>query len=229
MAEATGRTVEEAIDRALEQLGASREESTVEILQVPRPALLGFGGRDARVRVTVLRPADVAAPALPSVAAEVVREIVARMGLDVSTTAGGDADRVEVVLTGRDVSAVIGRHGQTLDAIEFLVALVLGNRLGRRVAVALDAGGYRGKREHALHELARKAANRVVRERRPVFLDPMTPRERRVVHLALRDDPRVTTSSVGEGDDRRVVVHPAEGRPGVRPEGAPEGVDDEEE
>lgn len=229
MAEATGKTVEEAIERALEQLGARREESTVEILQAPKPAIFGFGGRDARVRVTVQRPAETAPSEVPAAAAEIVREIVSRMGLDVSPAGRGDAERVEVVLTGRDVSAAIGRRGQTLDAIEFLTALVLGSRLGRKVLVTLDAEGYRSRRERAVREVARKAADRVARERKPVFLDPMLPRERRIVHLALRDDPRVTTSSVGEGDDRRVVVHPAEWRPGPRPEGAPEEIDDDGE
>jgi spoIIIJ-associated protein len=150
------------------------------------------------------------------------------MGLDVSVTARAQAERVEVVLDGRDVPAAIGRHGQTLDAIEFLTAHLLGTRLGRRVFVVLDAGGYRGMRERTLRGIARRAAERAARERKPVFLDPMNARERRVVHLALRDDPRVTTSSVGEDDDRRVVVHPSERRFGARPEGAPEEVDEDD-
>ncbi|MDR7554890.1 MAG: RNA-binding cell elongation regulator Jag/EloR [Armatimonadota bacterium] len=239
--EATGRTVDEAVEKALAQLGVTRQGAVVEILQSPRPALLGLGRKDAIVRVTVKEAepegrADVGSmqePGLPSAdletaAAEVVARMTARMGLDVTVRARGEGEHVVVDIAGRDVSAVIGRHGQTLDAIELLTALTLGNRFGRRIFLTLDAEGYREKRERVLRDIARKAADRAARERKPVFLDPMSARERRVVHLALRDDRRVTTSSVGENDDRRVVVHPSEWRRGARPPGAPEDIDEDD-
>jgi len=242
--EATGRTVEEAVGKALAQLGARREEATVEILQSPRPALLGLGRREAVVRVTVkeVEPPAVVQPdqrveperrlpqGLEAAAAEVVEQLTRHMGLDVTVTAHGqETGHVSVEVAGKDVSAVIGRHGQTLDAIELLSALVLGNRYGQRVFLTVDAEGYREKRARTLRGIARKAADRAVRERKPVFLEPMSARERRIVHLALRDDGRVTTSSVGEGDDRRVVVHPSEWRRDARPPGAPEDVDEDDD
>ncbi len=239
--EATGRTVDEAVEKALAQLGVRRQEATVEILQSPRPALLGLGRRDAIVRVTVKEaepegPPDVGSTQEPgpgaadpeTAAADVVARMTAHMGLDVTVRARGEGEHVVVDVAGRDVSAVIGRHGQTLDAIELLTSLILGNRFGRRIFLVVDAEGYREKRERTLREIARKAADRAARDRKPVFLDPMSARERRIVHLALRDDRRVTTSSVGENDDRRVVVHPAEWRRDARPPGAPEDIDEDD-
>lgn len=200
--EASGRTIEEAVALAASQMGVSREEIDVEVLQEPRPALLGLGGREARVRVT-RRPTDGA------LAGRVAAEVLDLMGYTVTADVQEAAGRTTVALEGQEIGAVIGRDGQTLDAIELLVGLQLAKRLGRRAHVTIDIEGYRAKREAVLEKVAGEAARRAVRERKPIFLEPMDPRDRRTVHLTLQHDPRVTTSSVGEDQDRRVVVHPS--------------------
>ena len=212
-AETAGRTVDEAVERALKELGAAREDVDVEILQEPKPALLGFGGREARVRVT-------RRPGPGSLAREAAVEILGLMGLTTTSAEVTEtAEGVSVTLEGQDLDSLIGSHGRTLGAIEFLVSLRLSRRAGHKVPLLLDAAGYRARREEALRQTARQAAERAAREGKPVFLDPMDPRDRRTVHLALKDDPAVATMSEGEEDERRVVVHPREGSPAETSEG----------
>lgn len=202
-AEGAGRTVDEAVEHALRQLGVTREDVEIEVLQEARPAILGLGGREARVRL-VKRPT-------PAVAAQAfVTEAVAAMGHEVTAVGEDRPDGVKIVLFGNDLGGLIGRRGHTLDALELLTAMHLQRQFGRRVEVSLDAERYRAKREKVLLDAARRAASRAVREQKEVPLEPMTARDRRTVHLALREDRRVETTSRGEGDARRVVVIPKE-------------------
>jgi spoIIIJ-associated protein len=146
------------------------------------------------------------------VAEEACREIMRCSGFDVRVLAvPGDPVRVE--LQGPDAGRIIGRHGATLQALQYLVARIVGHRVSRHVRVKVDVEGYRVRRENALRSLAQRAADHAVRERRRVELDPMNPEERRVVHLALADDGDVRTESVGEGDDRRVCIVPVDDEP----------------
>jgi spoIIIJ-associated protein len=202
-AEAVGRTVEEAVERALRELGAARDDVDIEILQEPRPALLGFGGREARVRVT-------RRPSPAEIAATFVAQTLELMGQAVTVHTAERDDTLYLTLEGTQLDGVIGRQGQALDAVEILLSLHLQRRTGRRVPVVVDAGGYRARQEQALAEAAQAAAERAVREAATVALDPMEPRERRLVHLALKDDPRVTTVSEGEEEHRHVVIVPRE-------------------
>lgn len=204
--EASGRTLEEAIQRALEELGAARDEVEVEVLQDPRPALLGFGGREARVRV-VRRPSPAA------LAAAFVTQVFELMGHHVEVDVAGGDEALSLTLGGAPARTLVGRGGDMLDAIEVLTALHLQRRLGRRVQVEVDAAGYRAQQEKTLADAAREAADRAVREGAAVSLDPMEPKQRRIVHLALRDDPRVRTASEGEDEHRHVVVIPREDAP----------------
>ncbi len=199
-AEASARTVEEAIALATRELGVSREEVDIQILQEPRPALLGLGGRDARVRVT-RRSTEGA------LAEKIATDILELMGYTATGDVQESGGRTTVVLEGQEIGGLVGPRGQPLDALEFLVGLQIAKRVGHRVQVTLDAEGYRARREAALQAIASQAASRAVRERKPVPLEPMDPRDRRTVHLALQHDPRVVTSSVGEDENRRVVVH----------------------
>ena len=103
---------------------------------------------------------------------------------------------------------LIGRHGDTLAALQFLLGLLVSRQAERRVRVTVDIEGYRERRARLLRDMALRAAERVTRYRQPIFLDPMIPSERRIVHLTLQDHPAVATHSIGEGDSRRVVVSP---------------------
>ncbi len=203
-AEASGRTVSEAVARALEQMGVSREDVDVEILQEPKAALLGFGGRDARVRLT---PRPGAAETLELLAAEVTR----LMGFQAAVEADATAEGLAATLQGRGLAPLIGRDGRTLDALEMLLGLLLQRRLGRKAVVSVDVQGYRTGREKAVREAALRAAERAVREGVPVPLAPMSARDRRCAHIALKDDARVTTMSRGEDVARHVVVAPRAG------------------
>lgn len=199
--EGTGRTIDEAVHNALQHLGAAREDVDVEVLQEPRPALLGFGGREARVRVTLRRAA--AGPA-----GDFVMTALHRMGYSAEVHTEETSEGITVTIGGKDISGLVGRHGRTLDALEVLLAVHLHRETGKRTQVVVDAEGYRARREKALVEQAIQAAERAVAQRTAVALDPMEPRDRRTVHLTLRDDERVSTSSEGEGEHRHVVVVP---------------------
>jgi len=109
-------------------------------------------------------------------------------------------------ITGRDLSILIGRQGETLRALQYIVRLMVSHRLKRWINVVVDVEGYKKRREVLLEQLARRMAERVVLSGRPVALEPMPPNERRIVHLTLRDHPKVITQSVGEGDRRRVTI-----------------------
>lgn len=120
----------------------------------------------------------------------------------------GDEGEIILDIVGDDLGALIGRHGRTLDALQILVSSITNRALDLRYPVVVDVSGYRHRRRMKLEEIARRAADRVVRQRRSVELRPMTSFERRVVHMALRDDRRVTTRSEGEEPRRMVVIHP---------------------
>jgi spoIIIJ-associated protein len=137
-----------------------------------------------------------------------VTSALALLGYQVVATVAPVDDGLLVTLEGHEIAALIGRHGKLLDALEILLALSLQRQLGRRIQVTVDAAGYRARREKALLEQAQQAAERALAEGTAVALEPMEPRDRRIVHLALRDDSRISTASEGEGDHRHVVVTP---------------------
>jgi spoIIIJ-associated protein len=201
-ADGAGRTIEEAVGAALQSLSALRDEVDIEILQEPKPAILGFGGREARVRAS-------RRPTAGALVQEVATRALGLMGYDVSADLEETQEGVTVTLKGDGLSGLIGRHGQTLDALEFLVALHVAKHTGRRVMTVLDADGYRARREKTLVDLALQAAEGAARDGRPVPLEPMEAKERRIVHMALQGDARVKTSSEGEEGARYVVVFPA--------------------
>lgn len=197
-----GASVEEAVAAALEELGVGREQVEVEVVQEARRGVLGvWGGREALVRVRVRQTAA-------EMAGEFVRRVGEALGLRLEVAARAEDGAVMVEAGGEDVGVLIGRRGETLDALEYLVALGVRRRFGDKVGVSVDVGGYRRRRSQALAELARRSAARAVRTGREVALRPMCARERRVVHLALRDYPGVRTGSRGEEPFRRVVITP---------------------
>jgi len=250
-AEGAGRTVEEAIRNALRTLGAKRDDVDLMVLDEGSRGVLGLGSREARVRVTLLsameageaeetaaapapeaaRPAAADDPA--GVARRVTASLVDAMGIGASVTAREDPDGVQVTVTGPQLAPLIGRHGQTLEALDLLVNLMTTRQLGRRVQVSVDAERYRERRRETLQALTRRVVGRVRRSGEPVPLDPMPASERRFIHTMLADDPQVTTYSEGEGADRHIVIAPrgsvpaggreAAGSPASGRAGAPRG------
>jgi spoIIIJ-associated protein len=151
------------------------------------------------------RPAENAG----EVARETLARILALMGLEAEVALEPQPDdsfRLEV--TGEETDVVVGRHGSTINALQYLVGLIAHNRLGERVRVVIDAGGYRAQREETLIELARSYAQQVRETGQEAVLDALHSYERRIIHTALADDPDVTTYSEGEEPERRVVITP---------------------
>ena len=120
----------------------------------------------------------------------------------------GDDGELILDITGDDLAVLIGRHGKTLDALQFLVSAITVRTIGFRYPVVIDVEGYKSRQRQKLESIARSSANRAASQHRSVKLRPMTPYERRLVHIALRDDDRVETASEGEGSARHVVIIP---------------------
>ncbi|MGE0686602.1 MAG: RNA-binding cell elongation regulator Jag/EloR [Dehalococcoidia bacterium] len=151
------------------------------------------------------------------IAVSVLENLVQLMGLEATVTprepetAGDGLGMIESVLDveGDDLGILIGRRGQTLMSLQYVLNLILSKKTGRRVAYGVDVDGYRRRREEALVSLAKRTASRVRGTGRSVTLEPMPPNERRIVHMALADDPAVLTVSIGEGEARKVAITPA--------------------
>ena len=210
--ERSAASVEEAIEAALDELGVSEQEAEIEIVQEPQKGLLGFGAQEAVVKVRVRQEepdvADVEEQA--QLAEEFVAGLLERMGLD------AEVDHNEVdgvmyvdVLAGEDAEGMgllIGRHGQTLDALQEVVRSAVQRQTQARCRVLVDVEDYRKRRRSQLAEKARAAAVRVGRTGRSERLEPMSPYERKIVHDAVSEVAGVETSSEGEEPERRVVI-----------------------
>ena len=212
--EATGETVGEAkwaALRELEQLvpGLDRDAVEFEVLSEGERGLLGVGYTPARVVAHTTEAAGDAGGGsdAASGASEFVRRIVAAIGADVAVTVSEREGTVLVVCTGDDLGRVIGKHGQTIDAIQYLANAVVRAEGGEH-EVVVDAAGYRARRSAALETQARKAAQRAAALGDRIELEPMTAVERKIVHEALKDDPAVETASEGSEPNRFVVVLP---------------------
>lgn len=201
--ETTGRTEEDAIDAALRELGKSRDEVSVEVLERARSGFLGIGGNPAKVRVSYEEQDSNVAKV-----ETFLKGLIERMGVEatVSSEFNEEDNVISVELSGEHVASLIGRRGETLDAIQHISNYVLNNGSEERVRVNIDAENYRAKRAETLSALAQKTASKVVRYRRNMTLEPMNAYERHVIHTALQDYPGVTTYSTGTEPNRRVVV-----------------------
>lgn len=226
--EFTGKTVEDAVEKALAALGKTRDEVEIAVLSEGSRGLLGIGAEDARVAVRVLpRPAPQpnapvgeadAEEKLVAVAKETLETLVRLMGVKAYVEVKRDvelpgADRVPFVLdiqSDDDLGILIGRRAETLSALQYITRLIVGHKTKMWANFAVDVQQYRVRRGHALQNLAHRMAERVQETRRAVALEAMPPAERRIVHLALRDHPHVVTQSIGEGENRKVMILPKE-------------------
>ena len=202
-------TVEEAVRLAAEELGVPQEDLTVEVLQEPQKKAFGlFGGTPAQVKVTVkeTNPADAAVAFL--------RDILAKMGVeDVEITVKEDEDTCALTLEGEDLGFIIGRRGETLDALQYLTSLVANRVESAFRRVTVNVGNYREKREKTLSSLARKSAIQAAKSGRKTSLEPMNPYERRIIHTAVQKVEGATSYSVGSEPHRHVVIAPSEDNP----------------
>lgn len=201
--ERTGRTVEEAVEAGLAELELGREEVEVEVLEEPNKGLFGIiGSRLARVRLTEK-------PTPPKIAEKFLHKVLAAMGVsaEIQVQSSGN-NQYYLSFHGKDLGILIGRRGDTLDALQYLVNLVVNRRTSTRVKLVLDVEEYRRRREDTLVRLAQRLSDKVKRTRKNVVLEPMNPQERRVIHTALQNDPSVYTFSQGNEPYRKVVISP---------------------
>jgi len=214
--EVSAKTVEEAIERGIQQLGLTREQVETVVLNKGRSGFLGMGAEEAVVRLTPLLPARDESD-LPSAAKAALEEILRRMKLKAHVELRTDVQPEEgesgippiaLEVDGEDLGILIGRRGETLAALQYILRLIVAHQEKARVPLTVDVEGYKQRRYGSLRELALRMAQQAVSTRQSRTLEPMPADERRIVHLALSVNPDVVTQSVGEGELRKVVIMP---------------------
>ena len=225
--EKSARTEEEAIAAALAELGLDRDDVSVEILERAKSGFLGIGASPAVIRVSYEAPDEPEVPAAPAVSAApeapeaapveenadyaatraFLTGLLEHMGvkaqIDIGPKEGGG---IRVELSGSSMGAIIGRRGETLDAIQHLTNYAVNRGSEKHTHISVDAESYRSKREESLVHLAEKMAEKVIKYKRSMALEPMNSYERHVIHTALQNYEGVTTASTGTEPNRRVVV-----------------------
>jgi spoIIIJ-associated protein len=205
--EITAGTVEQAIDKAEAQLGLSRDQLKVEVIREGRQGILGVGGREAVIRVS---STDSPEEDASSQVTEILDRLLGLMGVEGKIEVLSGEQPLQLNVRGDDLGILIGRRGQTLAALEYVTKLMVVQRLKTWLPLTVDVAGYKKHRRDSLQKLALYLAEQVKSRRRAVPMEPMPADERRVIHLALADDPDVRTESIGEGENRKVVISPKE-------------------
>jgi len=209
--EKVGKTVDEAIEAALTELGVSRDQIEYTVLEEPTKGLFGLlGGKPAKVLVTLIE-APVMRSQLPKsdpvvVATEFIQNVLEAMRMEVKIEKMTGLENVTLNLRGDDLGILIGKHGQTLDAMQYLTNLAAHRDSEDRMRIIIDVEDYRKRRAETLERLARRLADKVKTRGEKVILEPMSPHERKIIHMTLQDDYRVTTYSEGEEPFRKVVI-----------------------
>ncbi len=227
--ESDGDSIDEAIQNALAILGVERDKITVDILSEGKKGLLGFGAQKARIRAALRQPGvdapilaaentavnrpDIATPAdskgekAKAVLEEILRLMNVAATVAIKTAQSGDEILLEIV--AEESGLLIGRKGQTLEALQYLVGRIAGNaQVTESPHVVLDIENYRGRRRKSLEDMALRLGEKAKRQRKTVTVDALSAADRRVIHAALQDDPWVTTKSLGQGSYRRLLIIP---------------------
>ena len=208
--ETSGKTVEEAIEIGLNELDVNRAEVEIEVVSKGKTGILGIRSEPAKVILTVVeKPTD-----LVKVATDTLQKLIARMDVSVfvnlmnvhNEEIGGPSFEID----GEDAGLLIGRKGQTMRSLQFIAAMISSNKLEEQVRIDLDVAGYKSRRYDSLANLAYKVAGQVVDTGSSITLEPMPANERRIIHVTLADDERVSSVSSGRGDSRKVTINPSE-------------------
>ncbi|MCM3720119.1 RNA-binding cell elongation regulator Jag/EloR [Fictibacillus phosphorivorans] len=198
----TGKTVEEAVEAALEQLQTSKDQVEVNILEDSKKGFFGLGGKPAVVEVTV--KADPVKTAI-----EYLQDVTSKMGVPVTISQRQENDHLVLDLSGEKIAILIGKRGQTLNALQLLTNMVANSDPeSKHVKIVLDAENYRTRRQESLERLAEHSAQKVFITKKSFALDPMPANERKVIHLALKENRDVETTSEGVEPFRKVVIRP---------------------
>ncbi|MGN0663744.1 MAG: RNA-binding cell elongation regulator Jag/EloR [Negativibacillus sp.] len=204
----TAKTVDAALREACEELGIALSDDGVqhEIIDMPAKGFLGFGSHPAKVRVYI-EEEEKAAVNKEEIAVSYIKDVLTAMGAEnFSVNAVKEGENLNITLEGEDLGFVIGRRGETIDAIQYLTGLVVNRIDGDYLRVTIDSGNFREKREKTLESLARRLAKTVVKTGRSITLEPMNPYERRIIHFTVSTVEGATSSSIGEEPNRRVVI-----------------------
>lgn len=198
--EKTGKSVEEALRLALIELDATRDQVEIDVLDEGSKGFLGIGAKETKIRVSKKNSvADTAKTFLGSILKE--------MNISAEIEVNQVADALNVNMIGEDMAILIGKRGQTLDSLQYLVSLVVNKNRDEYLRVVLDTENYRAKRKETLEALADKLASKVKKSRKNVILEPMNPYERRIIHSALQNNPNVSTKSEGDEPYRKVIIY----------------------
>ena len=192
-------TTEEALEAALKELGVSRDQVSVRVIHEPTKGILGLGAKLAKIRVTLKED-------ISSTPEAVLHEILSHMGLEAEIESQIINGSVHLTVSSDNPGILIGKHGQTLNAVEYLLNCILNRSSLVKKKVFVDAEGYRERREQMLTDLAYRAAAKVKQTHQEIVLDPMPPRDRRIIHVTLQSDEHIRTYSRGEGMMRRVAI-----------------------
>jgi len=202
LVEKVGRSKEEAVAEAIKELGVKPDKVNVEVLEETTKGFLGLlGGKVVKVRVTVKED-------LAQVAGLFLREMLVNMGVLAQVEIFKRSDNTVLNINGKDLGILIGKRGQTLDSIQYLVNLAVNKDQIEKERIIVDVAGYRRRREDTLRRLAIKMADKVRREGRKQVLEPMSPHERRIIHSTLQSSKDVMTYSEGEDPYRHVIISP---------------------
>ena len=194
------KSVDEAVRLACEELDIARENADIEIIDEGSKGILGFiGNKNAVVRVT--EKAEI-----KEIVTEFLTPIFDKMEIKTDIDIKQSENGINIRLAGDDIGIVIGRRGETLDALQYLLSLVINKNMEGYVRVILDGADYRKKREETLVRLANRVAEKVSKTHKNLTLEPMNPYERRIIHSTLQNHKYVDTQSIGEDPNRRVVV-----------------------
>jgi len=228
-----GKTTEEAIQNAARELNLPVEELSVDVIEPGSAGIFGLvGGRKAKIKVTLKTPSELEEEGEEeeqepgerreepqendvNFAKRTLEEILALIPVEATVAASRGEGRITLKVQGDRSGLLIGRKGKTLDALQFLVNKIVSKALDKKIDVVIDSENYRRRREDSLTQLALKMGDKAKRIEKPVTTNPMNPHDRRLIHLALKDDEHLETRSRGEGLLKRVVIIPkGKGQPG---------------
>ncbi len=203
-----GKTVEEAVAAAVAELGVkSAQEIEYTVVEEPKKGLFGIGAVPAKISAKRVYKGEI-------FALNFIKQLVSDMGLDVTVemkdAAGSDKDAKLIDIQGEGAGVLIGHHGDTLDSLQYLANLAANKRVDGvkppYVKISVDAENYRARREETLRTLARRMADRVLKQKKSVMLEPMNPYERRIIHSEIQNIAGVSTNSIGSENNRKIVI-----------------------
>ena len=200
--EIKAKTVDEAVEKALSELNTTKENVDIEIIEESKGLFGLLGSKEVKVRVTLLKEEE------SSRAKEFLSNIFEKLDMEIELEEEYDEEekKIDIELKGDNLGLLIGRRGETLDAIQYLTNIFVNKESDDYIKVTIDAENYRERREDALVTLAKRTAQKATKYKKNMIIEPKNPYERRIIHEALQDYPGVTTYSIGEEPNRKVVV-----------------------